>query len=60
MRLLMPGIVTSHATRRELGDKMSIGYSFRWYVREMAKVKGIKLLAVNGVEPVAEAIGVGC
>lgn len=39
--------------------EMPIGYSFRWYVREMAKVEGIKLLTLNGVEPDAAAIGSG-
>lgn len=51
---LMGGIVNRVADYRNYGH--SIGYSFRYYVEGMFKHEGVKLLAVNGIEPSPENI----
>lgn len=50
MRDLLDNVAAIHA------NAMPIGYSFRWYVRKMAGVPGIKLLALDGVPPLGENI----
>lgn len=46
---LMGGIVNRVADYRNYAN--SIGYSFRYYVEGMFKHDGVKLLAVDGIEP---------
>lgn len=41
---------------RDYRDDMAIGYSFLWFVTEMAGVPGIKTLSLNGVYPDTNAI----
>lgn len=51
---MMGGIVNRVADYRNYGN--SIGYSFRYYIEGMFKHEGIKLLAVDGIEPSPENI----
>jgi len=50
----MGGIIRSVASYRNY--KNAIGFSFRYYATEMVQNGGIRLLALNGVEPTKETI----
>ncbi len=53
----MGGIVNRVADYRNYGN--SIGYSFRYYVTTMFRHDGVKIIAVDGVEPTVENIRSG-
>ncbi len=53
----MGGIVSQAADYANYGN--SIGFSFRFYVNEMAKNDEVKILKINGVYPGLETIGKG-
>jgi phosphate transport system substrate-binding protein len=53
----MGGIVSQTADYANYGN--SIGFSFRFYVNEMTKNNGVKILKVNGVYPNIETISNG-
>ena len=53
----MMGIVTRTADYKNYGN--AIGFSFRFYVKEMVKNKELKILKINGVYPDLETIGNG-
>ncbi|MCL1962445.1 MAG: substrate-binding domain-containing protein [Desulfovibrionaceae bacterium] len=50
----MGGLLRGVAGYRNFGN--AIGYSFRYYATAMNSVPGIRLLAVNGIEPTVENI----
>ncbi len=50
----MRGIVNRVADYRNYGN--SLGYSFRFYVQGMAADAGVRLLAVDGVQPTVENV----
>lgn len=54
---LMGGIIENVANYKN--HKGAIGYSFRFYSTEMVKNKKIKLLSINGIEPIEENIANG-
>ncbi|MDR2033666.1 MAG: substrate-binding domain-containing protein, partial [Helicobacteraceae bacterium] len=68
---VMKGLKLKKALEEEWHDEMSglvrqiahyrnaenaIGYSFRFFVTDMMKAQGVRLLAINGVEPTPENI----
>ena len=53
----MIGIVTQTADYKNYGN--AIGFSFRFYVKEMVKNEEVKILKINGVYPDLETIGNG-
>jgi len=53
----MEGLVDDIASYSNSNN--ALGYSVYYYVRNMYKVPGIKLLGVNGIEPSAETIASG-
>lgn len=50
----MGGIISAVADYRNLNS--AIGYSFRFFATEMKQEGGIKLLKINGIEPIPENI----
>ncbi|MDR0664898.1 MAG: substrate-binding domain-containing protein, partial [Helicobacteraceae bacterium] len=50
----MAGLIRSVADYRNADS--AIGYSFRFFVTGMMKAEGVRLLAINGVEPTIENI----
>lgn len=54
---IMEPIVTQTADYTNYGN--AIGFSFRFYVNEMVKSNGVKILKINGVYPDLETIGNG-
>lgn len=54
---LMGGIIENVANYKN--HKGAIGYSFRFYSTEMVRNKQIKLLSINGIEPIEENIANG-
>jgi len=53
----MIGIVTQTADYKNYGN--AIGFSFRFYIKEMVKNEEVKILKINGVYPDLETIGNG-
>jgi phosphate transport system substrate-binding protein len=51
---LMSGLIDVVADYRNAQN--AIGYSFRYFVTDMHRERGIRLLAVNGIEPTFENI----
>ena len=54
---MMGGIIAVASDYKNHGN--SIGFSFRFFVNEMVKNRGIKMLKVNGVSPELETIADG-
>ena len=54
---IMEPIVTQTADYKNYGN--AIGFSFRFYVKEMVKNEQVKILKINGVYPDMETIGNG-
>lgn len=53
----MGGIIRQTASYRN--DGSAIGFSFRYYAQDMVRDRGIKLLAIEGIEPTLENISSG-
>ncbi|MDR2026214.1 MAG: substrate-binding domain-containing protein [Prevotellaceae bacterium] len=51
---MMSGIVSQTADYANYGN--AVGYSFRFYVREMLKNESVKILKINGVYPDPETV----
>lgn len=52
----MLGIIYAISTSRYRNQFTALGYSFRFYATGMTLVPGVRLLAIDGVEPTAENI----
>jgi phosphate transport system substrate-binding protein len=55
----MGGLLNVIADADYRNAENAIGYSFRFFVTDMQETKGVRLLAINGVEPTPENIANG-